>query len=244
MFMHPQQAEGTTQNNPRMRGRGGGASTIGNPLETTVFLSHLIFEGTLDRFPGLGFAARTQAATFPLTAAGRMRYAGGAAETATTAERSSESRARYSRYQLYIDSMIFHEEGLRHLVEEVGASFTLDGTDYPDHWPVGIDFILNARFLNNAQKEAILEAAWSVTSHHQRTSYTAQRAERAENYPANSLRALRTSSNRSSGRVCDVFSTWYISLAVSHSCGMLRMIKSRSRGRSTLQGANIAGFSK
>ena len=26
---------------------------IGNPLETTIALSHLIFEGTLDRFPGL-----------------------------------------------------------------------------------------------------------------------------------------------------------------------------------------------
>ena len=30
---------------------------IGNPLETTVFFSHLIFEGTLDRFPGLKICA-------------------------------------------------------------------------------------------------------------------------------------------------------------------------------------------
>jgi predicted TIM-barrel fold metal-dependent hydrolase len=30
------------------------------------------------------------------------------------------------------------------------------GTDYPFDWPVGIDFVLNAPFLNNAQKEAIL----------------------------------------------------------------------------------------
>ena len=28
-------------------------NVIGNPLETTVFLSHLIFEGVFDRFPGL-----------------------------------------------------------------------------------------------------------------------------------------------------------------------------------------------
>jgi aminocarboxymuconate-semialdehyde decarboxylase len=53
IFMHPQpQAPGTTQN-PRLQGKGGLGNTIGNPLETTVFLSHLIFEGTLDRFPGL-----------------------------------------------------------------------------------------------------------------------------------------------------------------------------------------------
>ena len=57
---------------------------------------------------------------------------------------------------MYIDSMIFHEEGLRHLVEEADVDHIFYGTDYPYDWPVGIDFILNARFLNNAQKEAIL----------------------------------------------------------------------------------------
>ena len=30
------------------------------------------------------------------------------------------------------------------------------GTDYPFDWPVGIDFVLNAKFLSNADKEAIL----------------------------------------------------------------------------------------
>lgn len=30
------------------------------------------------------------------------------------------------------------------------------GTDYPYNWPVGIDFILNAPFLSNADKEAML----------------------------------------------------------------------------------------
>jgi predicted TIM-barrel fold metal-dependent hydrolase len=30
------------------------------------------------------------------------------------------------------------------------------GTDYPYDWPVGIDFILKAPFLSNADKEAIL----------------------------------------------------------------------------------------
>ena len=30
------------------------------------------------------------------------------------------------------------------------------GTDFPFDWPVGIDFILNAKVLNDAQKEAIL----------------------------------------------------------------------------------------
>ena len=37
----------------RFKGNGWLANTIGNPLDTTIALSHLIFEGTLDRFPGL-----------------------------------------------------------------------------------------------------------------------------------------------------------------------------------------------
>jgi hypothetical protein len=32
-------------------------NVIGNPLETTIALSHLIFEGTLDRFPGVKILA-------------------------------------------------------------------------------------------------------------------------------------------------------------------------------------------
>ena len=52
--------------------------------------------------------------------------------------------------------MIFHEEGLRHLVAEVGVGHIVYGTDYPFDWPVGIDFVLNAPFLSNADKEAIL----------------------------------------------------------------------------------------
>ena len=42
---------------PRLKGNGGLDNTIGNPLETTIALSHLIYEGTLDRFPGLKICA-------------------------------------------------------------------------------------------------------------------------------------------------------------------------------------------
>jgi aminocarboxymuconate-semialdehyde decarboxylase len=52
--------------------------------------------------------------------------------------------------------MIFHEDGLRHLVAEAGVSQIVYGTDYPFDWPVGVDFVLNAKFLSNADKEAIL----------------------------------------------------------------------------------------
>ncbi len=54
IFIHPQ---GTAELKSRLRGNGGLENTIGNPLETTLALSHLIFEGTLDRFPGLKICA-------------------------------------------------------------------------------------------------------------------------------------------------------------------------------------------
>ena len=56
IFMHPL---GTRELEPsgRLNGSGLLTNTIGNPLETTIALSHLIFEGTLDRFPGLKICA-------------------------------------------------------------------------------------------------------------------------------------------------------------------------------------------
>ena len=52
--------------------------------------------------------------------------------------------------------MVFSEEGLRHLVAEMGASQIVYGTDVPFNWPVTVDLVLNAPFLSNAEKEAIL----------------------------------------------------------------------------------------
>ena len=155
LFMHPQAAPGTTQN-ARLRGKGGLGNTIGNPLETTVFLSHLIFEGTLDRFPGLKICAAHAGGYLP-SYSGRSDAACGRGGTIGEECRALKRKpSEYFRNQLYIDSMIFHETGLRHLVAEVGVDHIVYGTDYPFDWPVGIDFILNASFLTDAQKEAML----------------------------------------------------------------------------------------
>ena len=65
VFIHPQ---AIPELEVRLRGNGGLANVIGNPLDTTIALSHLIFEGTLDAFPALticaahggGYWARTE----------------------------------------------------------------------------------------------------------------------------------------------------------------------------------------
>jgi aminocarboxymuconate-semialdehyde decarboxylase len=153
LFMHPQAAPGTTQN-ARLQGKGGLGNIIGNPLETTVFLSHLIFEGTLDRFPGLKICG-AHAGGYLASYSGRSDAVcgrGSGADCKALKKKPSE----YFREQLYIDTMIFREEGLRHLIAEVGVGHMIYGTDYPFDWPVGVDFVLNASFLSDADKEAIL----------------------------------------------------------------------------------------
>jgi aminocarboxymuconate-semialdehyde decarboxylase len=52
--------------------------------------------------------------------------------------------------------MIFSDEGLRHLVAEMGAGQIMYGTDIPFNWPDAVDEILRADYMNNAQKEAML----------------------------------------------------------------------------------------
>jgi predicted TIM-barrel fold metal-dependent hydrolase len=51
---------------------------------------------------------------------------------------------------------VFSEEGLRHLVAEVGVSQIVYGTDVPFTWPVTVDLVLAAPFLSDPEKTAIL----------------------------------------------------------------------------------------
>jgi aminocarboxymuconate-semialdehyde decarboxylase len=155
LFMHPQPAPGTTQN-PRLQGKGVLNNTIGNPLETTVFLSHLIFEGTLDRFPGLKICA-AHAGGYLASYTGRSdALCGRAGGNGQDCKALKKKPSEYFRKELFVDTMIFHDEGLRHLVAEAGVGQIMYGTDYPFDWPVGIDFVLNAKGLSNADKEAML----------------------------------------------------------------------------------------
>src|SRR5580765_6350453 len=70
VFMHPL---GVPELGKRFAGGGYLSNVIGNPLETTIFLSHLIFDGTLDRFPGLKICAPHAGGYLP-SYAGRSDY--------------------------------------------------------------------------------------------------------------------------------------------------------------------------
>lgn len=150
LFMHP---GGNTGADEHLRGKGNLGNTIGNPLETTIFLSHLMFDGTLDRFPGLKICAAHGGGYLP-SYLGRSEAA--CTRSADACSEKKKPADAYFKTQIMADSMIFRPDGLRHLVEEMGAGQIVYGTDTPFAWPADVDFILKATFLNDAQKEAIL----------------------------------------------------------------------------------------
>jgi aminocarboxymuconate-semialdehyde decarboxylase len=150
VFMHPQ---GIPDLQKRLQGNGGLTNVIGNPLETTIFLSHLIYDGTLDRFPGLKICASHGGGYLPSYAA-RSDY--GCVRFPDSCKTIKKKPSEYLR-QLYFDSMVFTPEGLRHLVAECGASQIMIGTDYPFPWSTTtVDHVLNTPGLSDADRRAIL----------------------------------------------------------------------------------------
>jgi aminocarboxymuconate-semialdehyde decarboxylase len=152
VFMHPNGSENIVKPGT-LGGRGDLGNIIGNPLETTYFLSRLIFDGTLDKFPGLRVCGAHAGGYLP----SYLGRTDAACDVRATANCANKKRPReYFKRELFIDTMVFSEEGLRHLVAEVGVSQIVYGTDVPFNWPVTVDLVLNASFLSDAEKEQIL----------------------------------------------------------------------------------------
>ena len=152
VFVHPGGADNVLKEGA-LRGRGDLGNIIGNPLETTVFLSRMIFEGTLDRFPAVKICGAHAGGYLP-SYVGRTDLACDVRANANCANKKHPRE--YFKDQILVDSMIFTEEGLRHLVAEFGPSQIVYGTDTPYKWLSTVDLILRASFLKDAEKEAIL----------------------------------------------------------------------------------------
>jgi aminocarboxymuconate-semialdehyde decarboxylase len=152
IFIHPQ---GIPELQKRFQGNGYLSNVIGNPLETTIALSHLIFDGTLDRFPGLKICAAHGGGYLPSYSA-RSDHGCATSPPDCTATPLKKQPSEYLR-QLYFDSLVFTSEALRHLVAECGASQIVLGTDWPFPWTTtAVDHILNTPGLTVDEKRAIL----------------------------------------------------------------------------------------
>jgi aminocarboxymuconate-semialdehyde decarboxylase len=152
VFMHPGGSENIVKDGA-FRGRGDLGNIMGNPLETTYFLSRLIFDGTFDKFPNLKVAGAHAGGYLP-SYFGRTEVA---CDVRGNANCGNKRRPKeILRSQIIADTMVFSDEGLRHLVNEMGVNQVVYGTDVPFNWPVTVDLVLNATWLSNADKEAIL----------------------------------------------------------------------------------------
>ena len=153
IFIHPQGTD-ELRAGGRLKGNGVLENVIGNPLETTIALSHLIFEGTLDAFPGLKICAAHAGGYLPSYAA---RSDQGCVTFPQRCTKTLKKKPSEYLRQLYYDSLIFTPEGLRHLIAEVGASQIVLGTDYPFPWTTtAVDHILNTPGLSDDERVAIL----------------------------------------------------------------------------------------
>jgi aminocarboxymuconate-semialdehyde decarboxylase len=155
VFLHPTGTD-ELQASGRLSGNGLLSNTIGNPLETTIALSHLIFEGTLDRFPGLKICAAHGGGYLP-------SYANRSDAVCRTFPNRvgplpKKPPTSYLRDgQLFFDTIVFTPEALRHLIAQTGPAQVMVGTDYPFPWTsTEIDLVLSTPELSDADRIAIL----------------------------------------------------------------------------------------
>jgi aminocarboxymuconate-semialdehyde decarboxylase len=129
-------------------------NVIGNPLDSTVAVSHLIFDGVMARHPKLkvlvahggGYIAHYWA---------RMDHAWRARPDCRTVIKKKPSS--YLE-KFYFDTITFDRGMLKNMVERYGADHVVLGTDYP--YDMGmehpVDFIDGTAGISKADKERIM----------------------------------------------------------------------------------------
>ncbi len=153
LFIHPQS---TPQLASRFKGNGWLSNVIGNPLDTTIALQHLIFEGVLDKYPKLKVCS-AHGGGYLGSYAPRSDH--GCFISPQNCDPNIVLKKKPTEYlnQMYFDSLVFTPEALRHLVAQVGASQVMIGTDHPIPWNEHpVDHIMATDSLTDAQKIAIL----------------------------------------------------------------------------------------
>src|SRR6185312_15432907 len=130
LFIHPQAQPELSK---RLAGNGWLSNAIGNPLGTTIALSHLIFEGTFDKLPGLKVIA-AHGGGYLGSYADRSDHACLVGPKGCNPDIKLKKKPTEYLKQIYFDSLVFEPEAIRHLAAQVGASQIVLGSDYPYEW--------------------------------------------------------------------------------------------------------------
>ena len=149
----PRTAPTTSSSRARSAGRGGLGNIVGNPLETTVFLSRLIFDGTFDKFPALRVCGAHGGGYLP-SYLGRTEVACERAEHEL--RQQADGRANTCGSRSSPTRWCSPKRACGISWPRWASARSCYGTDIPFNWPVTVDLVLNASFLSDADKEAIL----------------------------------------------------------------------------------------
>jgi aminocarboxymuconate-semialdehyde decarboxylase len=129
------------------------SNLIGQPLETTIALSELIFSGSLDRYEKVKIVAAHGGGYLP-TYIGRSDHGFKVRPEAGGCKRAPHEYLK----GIWFDSVVYDGMALRHLIDRVGASQVVVGTDYPfdmgDFAPN--DLISTLTSLTESERDALL----------------------------------------------------------------------------------------
>lgn len=128
-------------------------NVIGNPLETAMALATLIFGGVFDRLPKLK-TCFAHAGGYGVLGVGRMNHGHEVRPEASGIEKLPTDYVR----ACWFDTITHNERALRYIVDMVGASQVVLGSDYPADMgePYPVDWIQGCGSLSVDEKTAIL----------------------------------------------------------------------------------------
>src|SRR5689334_18601377 len=152
VMIHPQ---GFDDLGKRLDGAGALGNNIGFPLDTTIALAHLIFEGVLDRFPNVKFIG-AHGGGFLASYIGRFDNCNALQPPCQRMKRKPSDYLRGP--QLYFDSLVYSPQNLRNVITAAGAGQIVIGTDFG--FPIAstspVDTVLQTPGLTAAEQRAIL----------------------------------------------------------------------------------------
>jgi len=129
-------------------------NVIGNPLDTTFALTHIVYGGILERYPDIKFVAAHGGGYLGGYPA-RMDHA---YNVRPECHDFIKKTPRHYMKKIYWDTMVFGQEQLEHLVKLWGADHVVIGTDYPYDmgWYKPVAFVEKNKALSRKQKDQII----------------------------------------------------------------------------------------
>jgi aminocarboxymuconate-semialdehyde decarboxylase len=127
-------------------------NVVGQPVETAVALSHIIFSGLLDRHPKLRILAAHGGGYLPFYS-GRSDHAWRVRPEIKTPKSKPSDYLR----RMWFDSLVYEPELLATLIERVGADRVLMGSDFPFDMgtPDPVGHVYGVLGLTCAERQAI-----------------------------------------------------------------------------------------